>query len=280
MTFAITARVGADRLAAGEPHADGAARPRRARARPRCPSRSAAVVADQPHERVDEAGAAAARDRHAALLHRDRDHLRHEAGRRRVRAEARCAAPTARAGRARARRRTSSSSQSRLETSRLPANSTAPARPSRRNALQRERRALPSTRARCRARRRRGRRSGRTPRARRARRRRRPARGGRARPRSPRRCAAGTRPRRRGRAVAVGSSVFRYSSPRAASSSPSCACAAPPTQSGCQALKTSCTVARLGDLGGADRRRRASRCAPARRRCQPARASSARRRAS
>ena len=39
-----------------------------------------------------------------------------------------------------------------------------------------------------------------------------------------------------GNAVAVGSSVLRYSSPRAASSSPSSACAAPPTQSGCQAL--------------------------------------------
>ncbi len=39
--------------------------------------------------------------------------------------------------------------------------------------------------------------------------------------------------------LAVGSSVFRYSSPRAASSSPSSACAAPPTQSGCQAEKTS-----------------------------------------
>src|SRR3954451_4110061 len=43
-----------------------------------------------------------------------------------------------------------------------------------------------------------------------------------------------------GKAVADGSSVFRYSSPRAASSSPSSACAAPPTQSGCHALKTSC----------------------------------------
>src|SRR5215468_7468757 len=42
-----------------------------------------------------------------------------------------------------------------------------------------------------------------------------------------------------GNAVAVGSSVLRYSSPRAASSSPSSACAAPPTQSGCQALNTS-----------------------------------------
>ena len=42
-----------------------------------------------------------------------------------------------------------------------------------------------------------------------------------------------------GNAVAVGSSVLRYSSPRAASSSPSSACAAPPTHSGCHALKTS-----------------------------------------
>ncbi len=42
-----------------------------------------------------------------------------------------------------------------------------------------------------------------------------------------------------GKSVPVGSSVFRYSSPRASSSGPSCACAAPPTQSGCQALKTS-----------------------------------------
>src|SRR5204862_3739886 len=42
-----------------------------------------------------------------------------------------------------------------------------------------------------------------------------------------------------GNAVAVGSSVLRYSSPCAASSSPSSACAGPPTQSGCQALNTS-----------------------------------------
>src|SRR3954451_8547163 len=44
-----------------------------------------------------------------------------------------------------------------------------------------------------------------------------------------------------GNAVAVGCSVFRYSRPRPASSSPSSACAGPPTQSGCQALKTSWT---------------------------------------
>src|SRR5206468_1347922 len=42
-----------------------------------------------------------------------------------------------------------------------------------------------------------------------------------------------------GKAVAVASSVFRYSSPRAASSPPSSACAGPPTHSGCQALNTS-----------------------------------------
>ncbi len=48
----------------------------------------AAAVADQPHERLGELRAAAARDRHAALLHRDRDHLRHEARRRSVGTEA------------------------------------------------------------------------------------------------------------------------------------------------------------------------------------------------
>src|SRR5581483_4588116 len=41
-----------------------------------------------------------------------------------------------------------------------------------------------------------------------------------------------------GNSVAVGKSVFRYSSPCRPSSSPSRACAAPPTHSGCQALKT------------------------------------------
>ena len=40
----------------------------------------AAVVLDQPHERVGEPGAAALRHRHPALLDRDRDHLGHEAG--------------------------------------------------------------------------------------------------------------------------------------------------------------------------------------------------------
>ena len=44
-------------------------------------SQRAAVRADQRDERVGELRAAAARDRHAALLHRDRDHLRHVAGR-------------------------------------------------------------------------------------------------------------------------------------------------------------------------------------------------------
>ena len=43
-----------------------------------------------------------------------------------------------------------------------------------------------------------------------------------------------------GDAVAVGKSVLTYSSPCRARSSPSCACAGPPTHSGCQALNTSC----------------------------------------
>ena len=46
------------------------------------------MVADQLHERVGELRTAAARDRHAALLHRDGDHLRHEPGGRGVGAEA------------------------------------------------------------------------------------------------------------------------------------------------------------------------------------------------
>src|SRR6266536_3910049 len=42
-----------------------------------------------------------------------------------------------------------------------------------------------------------------------------------------------------GKSVPVGCSVLRYSRPRAVSSSPSSACAGPPTHSGCHALKTS-----------------------------------------
>ena len=57
-----------------------------------------------------------------------------------------------------------------------------------------------------------------------------------------------------GKAVAVGSSVFRYSRPRAASSSPSSACAAPPTQSGCQALSTSCRKPGSGEQRSARER--------------------------
>ena len=48
----------------------------------------AAVILDQPDERVDEARAAAARNRHAAGLDRERDHPGHEPGRGRVRPEA------------------------------------------------------------------------------------------------------------------------------------------------------------------------------------------------
>ncbi len=48
----------------------------------------AALLADERDQRVGELRTAAARDRHAAFLHGDRDHLRHVAGGRRVRAEA------------------------------------------------------------------------------------------------------------------------------------------------------------------------------------------------
>ena len=82
------------------------------------------------------------------------------------------------------------------------------------------------------------------------------------------------RSRRRERASPVGCSVFRYSSPRSARSSPSSACAAPPTQSGCQALKTSCR--NPGSVSSAVRmRRRARPRARARARVQPPRASRA-----
>ena len=53
----------------------------------------AALRADERDQRIGELRAAAARNRHAALLHRDGDHLRHVAGRRRVRAEARVQHP-------------------------------------------------------------------------------------------------------------------------------------------------------------------------------------------
>jgi len=48
----------------------------------------AASVLDQADERIDEPGAASARDRHPAGLDREGDHLGHKAGRGRVRAEA------------------------------------------------------------------------------------------------------------------------------------------------------------------------------------------------
>ena len=54
---------------------------------------SAAAVADQPHQRVDQACAPAPRDRHSPLLDRDGDHLSHEPRRRCVRAEPRVEHP-------------------------------------------------------------------------------------------------------------------------------------------------------------------------------------------
>src|SRR4051794_26124146 len=77
-----------------------------------------------------------------------------------------------------------------------------------------------------------------------------------------------------GNAVAVGSSVFRYSRPRAASSSPSRACAAPPTQSGCHAENTSWW--KPGSVTSAVRMQPPSQSLRSRTTtCQPARASSA-----
>src|SRR4051794_8514836 len=124
-------------------------------------------------------------------------------------------------------------SQSRLDWSRSPANSAAPPRPRRRNALAANARpdddqsSVP-----------------RTPKARSAFGKNRSSTPGHSGPIS---AAFPSASRSRndappsGKAVAVGNSVFRYSSPRAARSSPSCACAPPPTQSGCHALKTSWT---------------------------------------
>ena len=52
-----------------------------------------AVVSDQLHERVGELRTSAARDRHATVLHCDRDHLRHETRRRSIGTEARVQHP-------------------------------------------------------------------------------------------------------------------------------------------------------------------------------------------
>ena len=159
----------------------------------------AAVVADQRDERLGELRAAAARHRHPALLDRDRDHLGHEARRRRVGAEARVEHPRREQAVGALATRTSSVSQSRRETSMFPANSASPRRPSRRSALRAERgagarpelgpeHAEGEVGVRHEA-------VERPP----ARPRRRRARAGRAPPRSPRPSGAGTPPRRPGR---------------------------------------------------------------------------------
>ena len=70
----------ADLLAAGEPHACRAALAHEHALDVAPGLAGAAVILDQPHERVHEPRAAAARDRHAALLDREADHLRHEPG--------------------------------------------------------------------------------------------------------------------------------------------------------------------------------------------------------
>ena len=119
----------------------------------------AARVADDPGQRLDQPDAAAARHRHPAELDRDADHLRHEAGRRRRPARARCAAPTARTAPRHARPRTSPRVQSRQVDEHV-ARRTRRARADRAGAAPSSRAARRrATTARCRARRRRGRRS-------------------------------------------------------------------------------------------------------------------------
>ena len=202
-----------------------AGRPRRPRTSTESTSRPCGTRRRCPRSACTSASARRAppplRHRHPALLDGDRDHLRHEARTTRCRGRARCAAPTGRAGRGPAPRRTCSLSQSRLEIEHVAARTRppVPAEPAhrlRRRAPRPSRPELGAEQAerevgvRHEARRSRG-----------ARPLRRPARGGRTRPRSRRSSGAGRRPRRRGNAVAVGQSVFRYSRPRAASSSPS-----------------------------------------------------------
>ena len=190
---------GADRLAAYGAHADGAVRST-APPRPRRRLEAAAVLADQRRERVGEPCAAAARDRHAALLHRDARSPPPCIPTRPRRGRGPCAAPRAPAGRARARTRTSPRAS--RAPRRAAARRTRPRRAGRAGDTPAARgRARAATRARCRGCRTRGRRSGRSPRASPARPRRRPRDGGRARRRSRRRCGGGRRSRRPGRAL-------------------------------------------------------------------------------
>ena len=71
---------GSDGLTVDGLHADGAAVPDQHALHLGIGLADAAVVADQGHEGVDEPRPAAARDRHAAFLHGDGDHLGHEPG--------------------------------------------------------------------------------------------------------------------------------------------------------------------------------------------------------
>src|SRR6476661_3266670 len=85
--------LGLDRLAVGEAHAYSAARADERAFDVAVRLAGSPVVADELHERVRELRAAAAGYGHPALLHRDRDHLGHEAGRRLVGAETRVEHP-------------------------------------------------------------------------------------------------------------------------------------------------------------------------------------------
>ena len=80
-------------VSSGEPDADGAPAPDEHLLDVAARLADAAAVTDQLHERLHESRPAAPGDRHPALLDGDADHLRHEAGARRVRPEARVQHP-------------------------------------------------------------------------------------------------------------------------------------------------------------------------------------------
>ena len=192
----------------------------------------AAVILDQPHECVHKPSAAPARDRHPALLHSDPDHLGHEARGRRVGPEAGVEHPRRKqavrplGGEGLGEPVAAGDEHVAGELDRaLP--------PEPPQALQPE--AEPVPRPQLRAEHAEGEVGGREERLDARRATPRPARR-----RSPRSSAAGRPPRRPGRAWLSGSRCSGTRAPERASSSPSSAWAAPPTQSGCQALKTSC----------------------------------------
>ena len=180
----------------------------------------AAPVANQLHQRVRELRAPAARDRHAAFLHRHRDHLRHEPRRRRIRPEPRVQDPRRQDGvRALRRERRFEPVAARLQKLRRERGETNAAEPAERLRAEREARPRPELGAEHA--------EGEV--------------GVREEPlehpgplRLSSRGVSASRRRNDARCrspVPVGRSALRYRSPRAASPSPRSACAAPLTQS-------------------------------------------------